>query len=417
MCVREEHPPLYRLVFEVSPDGIILSTPDGSIVDADSQACRTLRRTRKEIVSTSLDTIFDLCDPRVRPAREQQRRTGRFEGTLCLVHRDGTPLPARVSITVCQDRETGEGIVLPLRGIAAGSERTEQTLHESEGYFRRLVDNALDMIVVADADGMLRYANPATERILGYAPENVVGTKGYNYIHPADFQKTAMSFAEAMSGPGSSVALREIRCRHADGSWRYLEVFIHNMLNDHYVKGMLFTIRDVTERNELKEMVCRVSQILKDLGKQYVAQLDAAVAGSQSKEQMLSESKERLLGLADELIDNLHNVLDDELTIEQSSGTVLLRDLSLDAEPTGEPTHSSDMRRMPQPPAELLTPREFEVLKLLAQGRTNQEIARSLVISLGTAKLHVHHVITKLGVSNRTQAVLLAIGLGLLQNM
>jgi PAS domain S-box-containing protein len=52
-------------------------------------------------------------------------------------------------------------------------------LHESEGYFRRLVDNALDMIVVADADGMLRYANPATERILGYAPENVVGTKGY----------------------------------------------------------------------------------------------------------------------------------------------------------------------------------------------------------------------------------------------
>jgi DNA-binding NarL/FixJ family response regulator len=57
----------------------------------------------------------------------------------------------------------------------------------------------------------------------------------------------------------------------------------------------------------------------------------------------------------------------------------------------------------------LLTPREMQVLYLLSRGQKNGQIARSLVISPGTAKLHVHRVITKLGVSDRTQAAIVAI--------
>jgi len=61
-----------------------------------------------------------------------------------------------------------------------------------------------------------------------------------------------------------------------------------------------------------------------------------------------------------------------------------------------------------------LTPRELEVLGLMKLGRTNREIAADLVISLGTAKNHVEHIITKLGVSDRTQAVVKALELGIL---
>ena len=56
-----------------------------------------------------------------------------------------------------------------------------------------------------------------------------------------------------------------------------------------------------------------------------------------------------------------------------------------------------------------LSPREMEVLKLLARGLSNQQIANSLFISMSTVKNHVHHIIEKLGASDRVQAVILAI--------
>jgi DNA-binding NarL/FixJ family response regulator len=56
-----------------------------------------------------------------------------------------------------------------------------------------------------------------------------------------------------------------------------------------------------------------------------------------------------------------------------------------------------------------LSPREMEVLKLLARGLSNQQIANDLFISLSTVKNHVHHIIEKLGASDRVQAVILAI--------
>jgi DNA-binding NarL/FixJ family response regulator len=63
--------------------------------------------------------------------------------------------------------------------------------------------------------------------------------------------------------------------------------------------------------------------------------------------------------------------------------------------------------------AEPLTRREVEVLRLMAQGHTNPQIARELVIARPTAKTHVERVIRKLGVSDRTQAAVRAIDLGL----
>jgi DNA-binding NarL/FixJ family response regulator len=53
----------------------------------------------------------------------------------------------------------------------------------------------------------------------------------------------------------------------------------------------------------------------------------------------------------------------------------------------------------------VLTDREQQVLKLIADGLTNREISRSLLISESTVENHIHHVYAKLGISNRAQAV------------
>jgi len=67
-------------------------------------------------------------------------------------------------------------------------------------------------------------------------------------------------------------------------------------------------------------------------------------------------------------------------------------------------------RPAPKPSLSIpLSPREVEVLELLVRGQSNQQIARELSISLSTVKNHVHRIITKLGVSDRVQAAILAI--------
>lgn len=63
---------------------------------------------------------------------------------------------------------------------------------------------------------------------------------------------------------------------------------------------------------------------------------------------------------------------------------------------------------------EPLSPREREVLHLLTQGQTNREIAQHLTVSVSTVKIHVEHILAKLGASDRTQAAVRAIEMGLL---
>lgn len=60
-----------------------------------------------------------------------------------------------------------------------------------------------------------------------------------------------------------------------------------------------------------------------------------------------------------------------------------------------------------------LTARELEVLQLIVEGKTNQEIADSLTISIGTVRFHVSNILSKLGASNRTEAARLAVKHGL----
>jgi len=68
--------------------------------------------------------------------------------------------------------------------------------------------------------------------------------------------------------------------------------------------------------------------------------------------------------------------------------------------------------RTPEPPTSL-TPREMDILRLLSQGQSNKEISQTLHLVEDTVKSHVRHILSKLSVQSRTQAVLAAIRLGI----
>jgi LuxR family maltose regulon positive regulatory protein len=81
------------------------------------------------------------------------------------------------------------------------------------------------------------------------------------------------------------------------------------------------------------------------------------------------------------------------------------------SQPTGEPTPTQIANRTLIDP---LSERELEVIRLIAAGYSNQDIADQLVISVGTVKKHINHIFGKLGVESRTQALALAQALHLL---
>jgi DNA-binding NarL/FixJ family response regulator len=110
-----------------------------------------------------------------------------------------------------------------------------------------------------------------------------------------------------------------------------------------------------------------------------------------------------------ELTTAIRKVLDGETILDQGLATRLLRRL---ANGTGQPAEPSAKRGAK--PLQPLTRRELEILEHMALGLTNRQIARTFVISIGTVKNHVEHIMAKLGISDRTQAVVRALELGII---
>jgi len=118
-----------------------------------------------------------------------------------------------------------------------------------------------------------------------------------------------------------------------------------------------------------------------------------------------------------QIVSSVRRALEGEFHLDQKLATHVLFDLigggarggAQGAGPQPRPREGPE-----GPPPKPLARRELEVLRLVARGKTNREIARELGLSALTVKTHVQRVIAKLGVSDRTQAAVRAAELGLL---
>ena len=132
---------------------------------------------------------------------------------------------------------------------------------ESEARFRSLVQNASDVTMVLGADTVVSYVTPPVQRVLGWDPAELLGVELADLVHPEEVAYARAFYAEmdgrhspggARGREGESTATVEWRVRHRDGSWRQFEVVNASLLDDDAVRGIVATLRDVTERRELE---------------------------------------------------------------------------------------------------------------------------------------------------------------------
>ncbi len=124
-----------------------------------------------------------------------------------------------------------------------------RALGASEHRFRALVENSSDAIILLDAQGTIIYTSQSTRGLLGYAPEELVETKAFEYLHPDDEPAARATFMAILQAPGMALRL-EYRSRHKNGEWRFLEAIGVNRLQESAVGAVVINVRGVTERKQ-----------------------------------------------------------------------------------------------------------------------------------------------------------------------
>ena len=147
----------------------------------------------------------------------------------------------------------------------------------------------------------------------------------------------------------------------------------------------------------VKEELPRTSVLIVTLSENPEYLLEALRAGAAGF--VLKDASRR------EVVTAIRQVLRGESPLDPKLAAHLIRRLANEPSTSERPVQHGDE----------LTPRELEVLRLVAEGKTNTEIGQSLFISVGTVKVHVERIIDKLGVSDRTQAAVRAVELGYLK--
>ena len=149
-----------------------------------------------------------------------------------------------------------------IAAIALVQKRAEESVRHSEEYFRLLIENALDVITILEADGTIRYASPSVEPVLGYNREDLIGRNAFELVHPDDLQDVVNSFNYLVKEP-DSILFIQLRYRHKDGFWQILEATGKNLLNNMVVAGIVITSRDITERKRAEEELIELTDELK----------------------------------------------------------------------------------------------------------------------------------------------------------
>ncbi|MBE7245164.1 MAG: PAS domain S-box protein, partial [Actinomycetospora chiangmaiensis] len=127
--------------------------------------------------------------------------------------------------------------------------RAQDALRESERRYRLIAEHASDIILFSDLDTTRRYVSPAVTPILGYAPDELIGTKPVDFMHPEDVP-TFTQALDLLRAGGRDRLPTVLRYRHRDGRWIWLELafaLVHNPATGE-PDGFVSTLRDVSAR-------------------------------------------------------------------------------------------------------------------------------------------------------------------------
>jgi PAS domain S-box-containing protein len=230
----------YRTLVESMNEGVMVVNNDGSIQFANHRMADMLGYLPSELVGKPASSFVDAATRTREPQSSRHR--------LQLRTLRGRDVWVEVSEAPLIDGKGNMAGSIRVHTDVTHQRRAELALRESEARYRLLAEHATDMISRHTPDGRFLYASPASQALLGYGPEELIGTRPAELIHPDDLPIIDDFRAKLLTRAGTAAIT--YRMRRKDGSYVWVETTwqaIREKAND-AVTEMVAVARDVSER-------------------------------------------------------------------------------------------------------------------------------------------------------------------------
>lgn len=237
----------YRELIESMPVAYYKSTSAGQFVDVNPAFCKMLGYTREELFAMDIPETLYFHESE-REGEKQYSGFAPVTETYRLKGKDGTEVWVEDYARYLRDES---GKIIYHEGICqdiTGQKLAREALQFSEARLRTVIETSMDTILFLDKDwNLVECLNPTSyERITGYLPAERLGKNGAGMIHPGDIE-TFREKIRSADEPGKIVRV-EHRVRRKDGSWRWVEGAVRNLLDDAVLGAMVINIHDIEER-------------------------------------------------------------------------------------------------------------------------------------------------------------------------
>lgn len=174
-------------------------------------------------------------------------------GSLCIIDRVPRSFSAKQQE---QLRDLAQVAVTLLR-----SGKAERKARESAADYRLLADNSTDVIIRSDLDGTRRYVSPAASRLLGYEPQELLGTHPLAFVHPDETNAYARLLKQFETDQLTE-AVTQQRYRRRDGSWVWVEISFNVTRAEETGEpnGYVAVIRDISQRKQIEREMARLAR-------------------------------------------------------------------------------------------------------------------------------------------------------------
>jgi PAS domain S-box-containing protein len=244
----------YRHLTEFATDVIYTHTLDGRLITVNQAGERLFGYSREEFIGKN---ILDIIVPEHRELarRATQEKVLAGSGSTTYTIDVETKFGNRVTLEVNTHIIYDEGAPLAVQGIGRDiteRQRATQALTEREQFYRTITERSSDLVMILTGDGTIRYASPSYYTVLGYSPQDLMGSSALPIVHPDDLPGAEKLLRQLVEGNLESVA-GELRVRDVDGHYHLVEYRVRNLLNDPVIRGIVADARDVTERRRSEQ--------------------------------------------------------------------------------------------------------------------------------------------------------------------
>lgn len=135
-----------------------------------------------------------------------------------------------------------------LNQINADLSRASEKFRTGEFFYKTMVENGANGVIVFNDKFEISYVSPSVVKILGYSREEAMSLNLAERAHPDDLSIMTGVLEKAFANPGIPIEGSTSRIRHKNGSWRWLDAVVTNMLHDPLINGIVDNFRDVTDK-------------------------------------------------------------------------------------------------------------------------------------------------------------------------